>query len=282
MKRRIIYIYHENSAYVRRLAGRLALILRGAEIHIAERKDLDDPKKEVFAVERYDSAENTAAKISQCYGTGKTAAPLSCVITGFTSGCGGCGTSSAAVMYGRILSQFYELKVLYLSLDRIAVKCSPFRSGGREDLFGLISGRKTAEQVQGSFGRDSYGMYYMVMDEDINPCSYLEDAELAKLITNLGGFFDRIVMDVPISSGPAFAALELCDNAVVCFGWKEELRGVSESLADILSRSGINALRFSAAYDADRSMDLFGQFGAEVRGLAQSIEGKQNISSENI
>ena len=282
MKRRVIYIYHENSAYVRRLAGRLALILRGAEIHIAERKDLDDPKKEVFAVERYDSAENTAAKISQCYGTGKTAAPPGCIITGFTSGCGGCGTSSAAVIYGRILSQFYELKVLYLSLDRIAVKCSPFRNGGREDLFGLISGRKTAEQVQGSFGRDSYGMYYMVMDEDINPCSYLEDAELAKLITNLGGFFDRIVMDVPISSSPAFAALELCDNAVVCFGWKEALCGVSESLADILSRSGINAVRFSSAYDADQSMDLFGQFGAEVRGLAQAIEGKQNISPENI
>ena len=66
---------------------------------------------------------------------------------------------------------------------------------------------------------------------------------------------------------------------MVCFGWQEELYGASECLMDILGRMREGVLKFAAAYDEDRGRDLFGQFGAEVRQLAQSIEGKQDISS---
>ena len=279
MKRRVIYIYRDNGAYLTRMSGRLALLLRGAEVHAACPEDLDDPEKEVYVMERYASAESTAADISQLFGIAKAGDAESCLVTGFTSGCGGCGTSSAAVMYGRILSQFYELKVLYLSLDRIASKCSPFRNNGREEVFALLSGRKTAEQLESSFGRDSSGLYYMVQDEDINPCSYLDEAELAKLVAGLAGPFDRIIIDIPLNAGTAFAALELCDSVVVCFGWQKELYGASECLVDILGRIRDSVIRFTAAYDEDRGRDLFGQFGAEVRQLAQSVEGKQDIGS---
>ena len=279
MKRRVIYIYHENGAYLRRMAGRLALLMRGAEVHAAAPEDLDDPSKEVYIMERYASAESTAAEISQIFGLGKAGNAESCLVTGFTSGCGVCVAISVAVMYWLMLSQFYELKVLYLSLDRMAVKCSPFRNNGREEVFALLSGRKTAEQLESSFGRGSSGLYYMVQDEEINPCSYLDEAELAKLLASLSGSFDRIVLDIPLNASVAFSALELCDRIVVCFGWQEELYGASECLMDILGRMREGVLKFAAAYDEDRGRDLFGQFGAEVRQLAQSIEGKQDISS---
>ncbi len=277
MKRRVIYIYHEDSEYLARLAGRLALILRGAEIHIAERKDLDDPQKEVFVMERYASAESTAAVISQQFGAVKAGDADSCLVTGFTSGSGGCGTSSAAVTYGRILSQFYGYRVLYISLDRMAVKCSPFRNGGREEVFSLLSGRKTVKQLESSFGRDSCGLFYMVQDEDINPCSYLDDTELVKLLTDLCGTFDRIVLDIPVCAGAAFAALELCDCVVVCTGWHPDHTGASEGLINVLKRIRDGVISFTAAYDEGYGDDLFGQLGAEVRELAQTIEGKQNI-----
>ena len=279
MKRRLIYIYHENSAYLRRMAGRLALMLRGAQLLAAALEDLDDPEKEVYVMERYASAESTAADISQLYGVGRAGDAGSCLITGFTSGCGGCGTSSTALMYGRVLSQFYDLKVLYLSLDRMAVKCSPFRNNGREEIFALLSGRRTAQQMESSFGRDSSGLYYMVQDEDINPCSYLDEAELAKLLAGLARSFDRIVLDIPLNASEAFSALELCDSIVVCFGWQKELFAASECLMAILGNMREGALMFAAAYDEDRGRDLFGQFGAEVRQLAQSVEGKQDIGS---
>ena len=203
MKRRVIYIYHTDEGYKRAMAGRLALLLSGAEIRAAGKDELKDPAKEVFIMDRFASAECTAARIAEEFHVRKKKNAGVCKATGFTSGCGGTGTSTTAVLYGKVLSQFYGLRVLYLSLDRLAQKCGPFRTRGIEDPFSLLEKGKSEDDMKNSFGRDVTGMYYAATDEEINQYSCLDESELEKLLSVLEDLFDRIVLDIPVNAAAA-------------------------------------------------------------------------------
>ena len=68
---------------------------------------------------------------------------------GITSGCGGVGTSSLALVLGRSLSRFFNKKVLFLSFDLLASKSPTEGGASRKDFFNyyqkLISDSEESE-----------------------------------------------------------------------------------------------------------------------------------------
>ena len=271
MKKRI-YLYHENRAYLERAAQRLSLKLRGAELHIAERPGAEGSKEDIYIMNGYGSMAAAAADISERFALDPLPSKGGCSVIMFTSGVGGAGTTTAAKAYGRILSRLSGFKTLYLSFDYLSCKGGPLRAGGSKALYEIIEDDAPLD-AERQFARDGYGLYYMLSDSFSNPCSRLSQAQLTRLINRLCGSFERIVADVPQACRRFIDLTECCDLAVVCTGWQEERFGPSMEIADFLHKFTGPVIVFSASFDEGSLDDIYGQFGAEVRGLVQKYEG---------
>ena len=274
MEKNVIYIYHRDRDYIRAAAGRLALLIRGAEIRIASEEDAARlGKGEVVILENYRSMNSVAREITETVGVGTLSGLAGeCGIIGFTSAVGGAGTSSAALMYGQILASLYDQRTLYLSLDFMASKSSLKKGPGRELLYDLLFG-EDAEAVSQAFAEDPQGLYRAAADSLRNPFSLLTGAELSRLLEKLGGSFSRIVLDVPLDHTDSLQILDLCDSVVVCCGWDPGRRAPSIELFEYLRAGRPDVFSFDPLLDEDMPSDMYGQFGAEVRKLAQDIEG---------
>ena len=101
--------------------------------------------------------------------------------------------------------------------------------------------------------------------------SFLDSAGSAALFEKLSGCFERIVADIPFRPEGA-DVLDLCDNAVVCFGWQQERFFAGEALLSYLKGMRDRVFDFRPLFDEYGTDDICGQFGSEVRALAQQIE----------
>ena len=270
MEIRTIGIYHRDGEYARTMAEKLCLKLRGVCIAALDR--VPSGKGEVYVMEQYMSASKAADDISAMFGVKKQPdAEGSCMLTGFTSGAGGAGTTSAALAMGHIYTQLYGLKTLYLSFDALAVKSGLASGDSLQKIYALVFGKD--EKIRDSyFVQDSEGLYFLGAEGIINPLSFIDSAGAGNLLDKLSGCFERIVADIPFCSSFSTELLDICDNAVVCFGWQQERFYAAETLSDYLKSIRSRVFDFRPLYDEFGTEDIYGQFGSEVRALAQQIE----------
>ncbi len=191
------------------------------------------------------------------------------VVTGFTSGVGGSGTTSAALMLARNYTELGGMKAAFLSLDLLASKSCVKKVSSVRTLFDVFFNGAPVDPEK-LFVKDSSGVFRMPAEGYRNPLTLLDTDDLVYVIDLLRPHFDRIVMDVPISCDQAPGVLSACDSVVVCFGWQDKLFGPSEELYLMLSEECVNVHRFFCFHD-DEEPDLYGQLGSEVRRLAKEL-----------
>ena len=190
-------------------------------------------------------------------------------VTGFTSGAGGTGTTSTALMLARNYAELCELETAYLSLDLLSSKaCRQSGPAGRKIFDVLLSG--SVPDAFRLFAKDGSGVYRLPADGPRNPLTLADSPQLISLLEILLPCFDRIIVDVPASCPQAPGVLDVCDSIVVCYGWQDKLYGPSEELYLMLSETHGNVHRFFSFHDEDEP-DLYGQLGSEVRRLAKEL-----------
>ena len=191
------------------------------------------------------------------------------VVTGFTSGVGGSGTTSAALMLARNYAELCGMKAAFLSLDLLASKSCVKKASSVRTLFDVFFTGPPVDPEK-LFVKDSSGVYRMPAEGYRNPLTLLDTEDLVYVMDLLRPHFDRIIMDVPVSCEQAPGVLCACDSVVVCFGWQDKLFGPSEELYLMLSEECVNIHRFFCFHDEDEP-DLYGQLGSEVRRLAKEL-----------
>ena len=205
--------------------------------------------------------------------------PRVCETIGFVSAVGGSGTSSAALALCRIYSSLFEYKTLYLSLDYLASKAL-IRPGsvhlnthiqGREAIYSLLFENQS---IAGKLIRDDFGVYCFPGDKYRNPLHFLAEEQFYKLIEVLEKSFDRIVLDIPLNCTLSTCASELCDSLIVCKGWQEDRIAPCNELYNYLNSSREGVIAFAPGFEDGDTDDIYGRFGAEVRSLAETIEGR--------
>ena len=270
MEMRIISIYHSDGEYARAMAERLCLKLRGVKVAAENSEKVSG--REVYVMERYTSASGAAEEISEKFCVIKQAdGEGPCVLTGFLSGAGGSGTTSAAIAMGRIYTELYGYKTLYLSFDRLALKSGLSAENSMINVYNMVFGQEFV--INGNvFAQDSSGLFYMGTKGIVNPVGFLNGAMAASLIDRLSGRFERMVLDIPYNWEGAMDLIDLCDNIAVCFGWQQERWSLSEVLSEHYKGIRDRVFEFRPFFDEYGTEDIYGQFGSEVRALAQQIE----------
>lgn len=191
------------------------------------------------------------------------------VVTGFTSGVGGSGTTSAALMLARNYAELCGINAVFLSLDLLASKSCVKKTSSLRTLFDTFFTGPPVDPEK-LFVKDASGVFRMPAEGYRNPLTLLDTEDLTYVIDTLRPRFDRIILDVPISCDQAPGVLSVCDSVVVCFGWQDKLFGPSEELYLMLSEENLNVHRFFCFHDEDEP-DLYGQLGSEVRRLAKEL-----------
>lgn len=191
-------------------------------------------------------------------------------VTGFTSGVGGSGTTSAALMLARNYAELCGMKTVFLGLDMLASKaCVIKKDTSVRTLFDTFFGSGPVDPGK-LFVKDASGVFRMPAEGYRNPLTLLDTEDFVYMIDALRPHFDRIIVDVPISCEQAPGVLSACDSVAVCFGWQDKLYGPSEELYLMLTEECVNVHRFFCFHDEDEP-DLYGQLGSEVRRLAKEL-----------
>ena len=191
-------------------------------------------------------------------------------VIGFTSGVGGSGTTSAAMMLARNYTELCGLKTAYISLDLLASKaCINKKDTSVRTLFDALFGSGPADPGK-LFVKDASGVFGIPADGPRNPLTLLDTEDVLYVMDTLRPHFDKVIADVPVSCAQAPGVLTSCDSVVVCFGWQDKLFGPSEELYLMLSEECGNIHRFFCFHDEDEP-DLYGQLGSEVRRLAKEL-----------
>ena len=190
-------------------------------------------------------------------------------VIGFTSGTGGAGTSSAALMLAQNYSELCGLETVYLSLDLLSSKAC-WQNGPTRALFDTFFSGEEAPDPKRLFVRDGCGVYRLPSDGPRNPMTLAAAEDQLMIIDRLRSCFDKIILDIPASCLLESGILDACSCMVVCFGWQDKLYGQSEELYLMLSADHGNVHRFFCFHDEDEP-DLYGQLGSEVRRLAKEL-----------
>lgn len=201
---------------------------------------------------------------------------------GITSGCGGVGTSSLALVLGRSLSRFFNKKVLFLSFDLLASKSPAGGGASRKDFFNyyqkVISDCVESEGCLSDFiVSDEYGLDYLKSDSGINVL-YTGFENLERVLLNSDLVYDVVILDVPSSQLKGLTMLPVCEYIIMNYGIAKVYQykycdEYAEFLKFLCPDSVIN--KFIAHEDTDSfiegEVDIHGEFGSEVRALAQKL-----------
>ena len=205
----------------------------------------------------------------------------------FTSPLGGCGCSSAAWTLGRIASKIFKRKVLIISLESLKIKLLP-RSAVRSEKGNIFSGIYCGSSNYGMalefpLYRDEFGVSYMASEEYFNPLCNISEDELNSFFETISSSneFDLVILDIPLRRPSFEKYIFCCEKAVIISGYIREKRWVSddflahlESDASELKESPV-FFKFAAEEEkesfTDDDVDIHGQFGAEVRELADEL-----------
>ena len=199
-----------------------------------------------------------------------------------SSACGGVGTSSLAVALGRVLTRLYERKVLYVSFDFLADKSMMQGGAGRRDFLEYYqktiqpNGSQSIDFIK-DIVTDFYGLDYFKCDEGINPLNFNID-NLPEFIMSLNMNYDALILDVPCSNITGLKLFPVCEDIVVNYGIsRPHQKKYCDNFTDFLGRVSPQSVlhRFSCGFDEfsfrDGDVDIHGEFGAEVRKLAEEI-----------
>ena len=270
MESRLIYICHKDKEYAAAMCARLSLLLGGLRLAAACPQQVPEGQ-ESYIMEQYMSAEKAALELSERFAPDCVVRGLGeCSLIGMCSASGGSGLTSAALSLGHIYSQLYGSRTLYLSFDALSEKCGRQIPGALRGIYSLAFGEEEAQES--CIYKDPMGLFRLASEGEINPCSFLDGRSAVAMLTRLSKRFERIVADVPLSSACAFDVLDVCDSITVCFGWQEERHKLGEILMGHLKRMRSGVLSFVPHYDECGTEDIYGQFGSEVRELAQRLE----------
>ena len=205
------------------------------------------------------------------------------------AGCGGSGLTASAVALGRVCSRLYGHRTLYLSLCRFNRDPFATRPGsGQEGTAGhasdtpdaqklvlrLLSGEACLAEAETYIQSDEYGLCYFSSPALINPFCPDDARGLFELLAELSslGRFDRCVLDIPADHPALFELMAACEERVVVFGPDETRRAGSEALlARIPGAAGLRH-EWDPGSFTEGLPDIHGQFGAEVRELAQRLK----------
>lgn len=204
-------------------------------------------------------------------------------LIGITSGCGGVGTSSLALVLGRSLSRLFEKRVLLLSFDLLSVK--NFASGGKDRLefYGLYqslvnnSDNQDEIAIEDYIVSDEYGLNYIKSESGINVFfTGFNDIEL--LLEKFSSVYDVIILDIPSCQLKGLTLLPNCDAVIMNYGIAKQHQYIycDEYLSFIRTFCPDSSIeKFTSSEDhvgfMDGEADIHGEFGSEVRRLAQKL-----------
>ena len=217
---------------------------------------------------------------------GLPAPPPECVFVVITAGRGGSGASSAARAAGRIFSRIYGLKSLYISFE-------PFiRSGSSSHaseifIHRALSDRADEDSLKSALETDIFGLSAFIIPSGRNPFCLDDFDQVYRVLLCAATLdcFDRVLLDVPCGMPMLHDIMSLCEHRVFVSGYTDKTDAAEDPVySELKDRAGqtessggaLHILRLSCDEDSflGDTVDIHGQFGAEVRGLAQEIEGK--------
>lgn len=178
---------------------------------------------------------------------------LACEFAGFTSGCGGAGTSSAALTVGRLTARLTGLRTAYVSFE-------PFCFRGSAP--------------------DEYGLCYFPGGSGKNPLADMNAAQIAEYLKTALSGFDRAVLDIPYAHPYSGRVLSMCEQNIVVVAPRPEGDRSSEYIAEMLIRlADEQPDRSVYVFRPENDPDSFGEdgpelhsrYGTEVRGLAREL-----------
>jgi len=255
-----------------------------------------------FSVNRFQSIQAIAVQLLEYFGGNTPIEYLSrreaiqTKFIGVTSGSGGTGTSSLAVCMGRILSRLYGKEVLYLSFEAYKPTNYSFSfncCGASMDklLYGLAGKKESDMELLDAYtSEDPFALKCIAHVSNLNPLIYTEEEDIYDLLYYLAtvGKFEMIILDVPCSLLHYANVMNMCEKKVVNFGFRaqcqipsEIVKSELEELCDFASQGKQEQVyEFRPLQDDDSffplesgfDVDIHGQFGAEVRGLVDSLE----------
>ena len=178
---------------------------------------------------------------------------MDCELTGFTSGSGGAGTSSAALTVGRLLARMTGLKTACISF-------APF----------CFFPSQT----------DEYGLHYYPSSSGKNPLAEMDAGQIAAYLQQTLAGYERAVLDVPYNHPYSGRILAMCEQNVVVVAPRPEGDRSSEYIAEMLSRlaeeqENRSVHVFRPEYDPESfscdGPELHSRYGTEVRRLAREL-----------
>ena len=195
---------------------------------------------------------------------------------GFTAGCGGAGTTSAALAMGRTLSRLNGLNVLYMSFDFFGTKCFSRGNGKRKDLYDVLICDEDTEILKKTISEDEYSLKYISFDEFINPL-HLQAEQLEFLFKSISIEYDVVVLDVPCNCMMCIEILPYCDDIVVVYGYNPKLYEYGDTDYYFAENLCPNSVCHKLRTDLDEvsfegeTVDIHGAFAARVREIADQI-----------
>lgn len=195
---------------------------------------------------------------------------------GFTSACGGSGTTSAALAMGRTLSRLKEMNVLYMSFDFLGTKCFGKGKGTRKELYDVLVCDEDTKILDKTISEDDYGLKYINFEEFINPL-HLQAEQLDFLFKSLSIQYDVIVLDVPSNCMMCVEILPYCDDIVVVYGHNPRLYEFGDNEYYFTTNLCPGSKCYKLYTDLDEAsfegetVDIHGAFAAKVREIADQI-----------
>ena len=285
-----IVIDFQNKYLGGRLAAELSRCASDAEIRLGSGdgfvlSDSTEPEYGLFLSDKYDWLPVSSLVRKIMKGMGKSLEPVNirplkqCTFIGFSSGCGGSGQSSSAIALGRIYSRLYGFKTVYVSFDRFSFGRS-HTDADLPDLEKLVyhlmsDGSLSREQIMDTVSEDEYGLSGFRIRSGANPLCTGEFKYLYGFLLAIAesGLFERAVLDIPYNHVFAGELLSLCEKKIIVCGPDERSRVLSDTALAFFP--GKKELLFHEqdefSFD-DGVVDIHGQFGAEVREIAEKIE----------
>ncbi len=206
--------------------------------------------------------------------------PEDCVFVAMTAGCGGCGLSSSAIALGRIYSRLYGFRTLYVSLSRLCRQAFYDSAQGQDAyradslVMQILSGSADRSAIERCVQKDEYGLHHFTTSSLLNPFCLTGAEQQLSLLAALcaEGGFERTILDIPPDHPALFELLAASEKRAVVFGPDETRRGCCERLLSAVPGAAELVHEWDPDSFGPEGADIHGQFGAEVRELAQRLE----------
>ena len=285
-----IFIDFENEYIGERLAEELAVCLDDAEIIVGAGEgfilsDTNAPSYGLYLSDNFEWLPVSALALNIQQSMGKSLERLKLkpfkesVFVGMTSVCGGSGLSSSAIALGRIYSRLYGFKTLYIPFDRFAFYGSdqvPDTLDLQKLVYYSLSGKEiSARDLKSYIYADEYGLLSFRSGALFNPLCTDDFKGIYGFLSAAAesGLFERVILDIPYNCAFVRELLSVCEKKIIVAGPDERGRRLSEKAAEYFpGKKEMLVHEYDEFSFENGQVDIHGQFGAEVREIAERIE----------